>query len=147
MSCTSSDLLLNLYPIIRQWIDEGTLPPLGASPDGLIRHSDGTVEVIEVKCSSPFLHSSARGTAAAAMMEVSLKAPMHQIGAWHLPQLQMEMFCAGPACSSAIVVMLSVEGAVLYRLRRNEEVRFRHSSYSLCSLSLYICRIDYPLPY
>jgi hypothetical protein len=36
------------------WINEESLPLIGASPDGLITHSDGSIEVLEVKCSSPF---------------------------------------------------------------------------------------------
>ena len=39
---------------VTSWVANGTLPLLGASPDGMIEYDDGTVEVLEVKCSSPF---------------------------------------------------------------------------------------------
>ena len=45
----------NIYEVLNQWIKSRKLPVLGASPDGVIRHADGTVEVLEVKCTSPFV--------------------------------------------------------------------------------------------
>lgn len=47
-----------IYNVLEQWIRDRKLPLLGASPDGLIRHADGRVEVLEVKCTSPFISYS-----------------------------------------------------------------------------------------
>jgi len=45
----------NIYSVLEQWIRDRKLPLLGASPDGMIRHADGRLEVLEVKCTSPFI--------------------------------------------------------------------------------------------
>lgn len=52
----------NIYEVLNQWIQNRKLPVLGASPDGIIRHADGTVEVLEVKCTSPFVTYTATST-------------------------------------------------------------------------------------
>ena len=107
-----------VYRQAHQWISEGVLPPLGASPDGLIVYADGRTEVLEVKCSSPFV-----STGQQELMAVSPRGPPETVGSWHIPQLQMEMFCAGPACRSAVMVLLAVSGALVYRIARDDEVR------------------------
>jgi hypothetical protein len=43
--------------------------------------------------------------------------------AWHMPQLQLEILCAGPRCTSAVVVQLECERATLFRVRRDDQVR------------------------
>ncbi len=86
----------------------------GASPDGLIRYIDGSIEVLEVKCSSPFTSyntnrsnstqnnssnpSSKRGSTQfhSNKMTISNRPPPDGIGVWHIPQLQLEILCAGP---------------------------------------------------
>lgn len=136
------------------------LPLLGASPDGVIVHPDGCVEVLEVKCVSPFIDNNtnnnhvssqkrrnsdeeegvqedetnaspgAKPPAAATTMRVvggfskvrpgaSIKAGF---GVWHVPQLMLEMFCVGAHCRSAVMTILSVSGARIYRLQRDDEV-------------------------
>lgn len=38
-------------------------------------------------------------------MYISKRLPNHtSLGTWHIPQLQLEMFCAGPVCKSAVVI-------------------------------------------
>ena len=98
-------------------MSEGSLPPLGASPDGLIVYSDSRTEVLEVKCSSPFI-----STGQQELMAVSQRGPPETVGSWHIPQLQLEMFCAGPSCGSAVIVLLAVSGALVYRIARDDEV-------------------------
>lgn len=76
----------------------------GASPDALIHHADGTMEVAEVKCSSPFIQpasSSAQGKNSQSgqprrMVITQHSRPYESVGAWHIPQLQLEILCAGP---------------------------------------------------
>jgi hypothetical protein len=45
-------------------------------------------------------------------------------GVWHVPQLQLEMFCVGAHCRSAVMAILCVTGLRLYRVERDDEVRF-----------------------
>lgn len=99
---------------IRKWVDEGSLPLLGASPDGLIAHLDGTMQVLEVKCFSPFQQVHGQ-------LQVSFARPHHELAVWHVPQLQYEMLCAGPQCTSALLIVLFVDGAHIYRIDRDEE--------------------------
>ena len=56
---------------------------VGASPDGLLRFSNGSLVVVEVKNHAPF--QAARGGGAA--FEVFDRGPMASIGAWHVPQV------------------------------------------------------------
>ncbi len=46
----------------------------------------------------------------------------NSLGVWHVPQLHLEMLCAGPHCRSAVIVVLFASGAYLYRVERNDEV-------------------------
>ncbi len=178
----------NIYEVLNQWIKGRKLPVLGASPDGVIRHADGTVEVLEVKCTSPFVtYNAAKRTPAEeenADVEIgkraraesgeqvegeqsgpcetnddnndsgepSVVAPtmtvMHgfgghkptnraPFGVWHVPQLQLEMLCVGAHCRSAVILLYSISGAKLYRLERNDEVRYISNSTNLVSTIYY----------
>jgi len=41
---------------------------------------------------------------------------------WYVVQLQLEMFCIGPNCKSAILVRLSsTKGAVIFKMKRDDE--------------------------
>ena len=87
----------------------GPLPPMGASPDGIITmdtsawFDSGTNDgdsarrrerlVVEVKNSSPFRKGPGRGSAA--KFEVTDRDPFASPPAYHMPQLQMEMLAAG----------------------------------------------------
>lgn len=118
---------------ISSWCSDGTLPLIGASPDGIIKYEDGTVDVLEIKCSSPFVSVAAtrkrnetisthRG-AECSQLKVSMQPPHEGIGSWHVAQLQLEILCAGPQCRGAVMLSLSAgNGAVLYRMERNDEV-------------------------
>ena len=102
-------------------ISQDLLPDIGASPDGLIHYSNGSLEVLEVKCSSPFAASKAT-TNNGRRMYLHKRPPIKTLGAWHICQLQLEIFCAGPRCKSALVVLLSgLHGAVLLRVMRDDE--------------------------
>ena len=143
-----------VYCQIRRWIEEGSLPPLGASPDGLIRHSDGSLEVLEVKCSSPFVAAGAgvrtgaeAEARAGSLMTVSDRGPPETVGAWHVPQLQMEMLCAGPACRSAVVVLLTISSAMIFRVPRDDEVRSNYRFFCISILCLFLILLFYVLHY
>ena len=81
----------------------------------MIRHADGTCEVLEVKCSSPFISdptsSSSSGgkgggkgsgkgrggqQGGSQRMTISQRPLIQGVGAWHIPQIQLEILCAGP---------------------------------------------------
>jgi hypothetical protein len=119
-----------------------SLPLLGASPDGVIFHADGRVEALEVKCVSPFVDIAGESSSSSvvddtppvggerATMRVvegySRSRPGSKIkagfGVWHVPQLQLEMFCVGAHCRSAVIAVLSISGARIYRVQRDDEV-------------------------
>ena len=124
-----------------------SLPLMGASPDGLIIYGDGTVEVLEVKCHSPFAdnalyapnissgsRSAALNAAAAALNGtpasydartgrfcVQDNGPQTSLGAWFIPQLQLEILCAGAHCTGANLVSLSAtRGAHVFYVPRDD---------------------------
>lgn len=110
----------NIYNEIfhRIYHEEG-LPLIGASPDGLIEREDGTIEVVEVKCHSPFVAGGAEGG------RFSVAFRKHRgssIPPWHIPQIMMEMFCAGPSCQSALLMSFYADGARLFRILRDDKV-------------------------
>ena len=54
-------------------------------------------------------------------MYLHKRPPIKKLGSWHICQLQLEMFCAGPVCKSALVCLLSAQhGAVLMRVMRDD---------------------------
>jgi hypothetical protein len=56
------------------------------------------MEVIEVKCTSPFSYQPSdkrNSNASSGMMKVINRPPPVGIGSWHVAQLQLEIFCAG----------------------------------------------------
>jgi hypothetical protein len=205
-TCGGLDDAPSLYAALQHWSRiEGSLPPVGASPDGLIRHADGSLEVLEVKCQSPFVsfrggdnnggggrgnltvdfgRSITGGSAALPAVPTAAATPaatipptpptppltsVHTkelqdplspadtgssstgtgsgpssgpnsgpssgpssarvrekhagIPVWHVPQLQTEMLCVGAHCRSAVMLVLTVTGARIYRMQRDDEVR------------------------
>ena len=62
-------------------------------------------------------------------MTVSLSGFSHLrgsgVGAWHVPQLQLEMFCVGAHCRGAVITLLSAQGARIYRMPRDDQVYLR----------------------
>eukprot|EP01031_Cornospumella_fuschlensis_P031106 gene31106-37593_t len=140
-----------LYRTVRAWVEEGSLPLIGASPDGLLvqpapfsttaasssdtqkpapqplassptplRSGGAIYSVLEVKCVSPFV--AVQGAEGGARFGVAGGRPGGTgVPVWHLPQLQLEMFCAGSACSSALIVTLFVDGARIYKVQRDDQ--------------------------
>jgi hypothetical protein len=149
------------HELYQAMVVEKSLPLIGASPDAILRHvkktnvsqevgkeqsshpsmqrigEDCEIEIVEVKCHSPFrtAHPSNPATAASATaatsalpsaggsMAVSLHKPMlhSSFPLWHIPQIQLEMLCAGSRCNSAVVVIMhSVSSASVYRIARDD---------------------------
>jgi hypothetical protein len=120
---------------VQSWLDEGSLPAIGASPDGLITHADGTTEVLEVKCHSPFVDASydrrsAHGRVGSCALHLRDRGPASTLATWHLPQSFLHILCAGPSCTGAVLVSLSAtKGATLYRVKRDDEFIFQMLSW------------------
>ena len=109
-----------LPPEIEAWRAEHTLPLIGASPDGLIKYPDGSSEVLEVKCSSPFVSSPNKSTGH--RLEIRKFSRDPGVAVWHMAQLQLEVLCAGPRCKGAVLVALSAtDGASIYRIVRDDD--------------------------
>lgn len=111
------EAVADLPSIVQQWMRAEELPLVGASPDGLIRFADHT-EVLEVKCTSPFMsYRASKGPS----MQIRSVYYLDGVPVWHVPQLQLEILCAGPDCRAAVVVCLTAtEGATLYRVDRDD---------------------------
>ena len=101
---------------------------LGATPDGLLRHPNGTVEAVEVKSHCPFVPSNGRH-------KRRQKFAVHGGGfgpannnnnddtayvfPYHVPQLQLELYCAD--CPSVLLVRSTARhGALIVRMHRDE---------------------------
>ena len=122
---------------------------VGASPDGLLRYANGSVAVVEVKNHAPFAggrsfgqsrgggHGGRGGSSSGGSGVESYggggggrggaffmadRGPVESIGPWHLPQLQLEMLCAGVRCRSAIFGSFSAtKGANLFLVPRDDQ--------------------------
>jgi len=93
------------------------LPPIGASPDAVVRWPDGRVEPLEVKNHAPFATSRGRGGA----FEVRDPGPFGEVAVWHLPQLYLHMLCLGGSCRSCLFMSCSAtRGANLFRVPRDD---------------------------
>lgn len=100
---------------------------IGASPDGLLRHSNGTIEALEVKNHCPF-YSLRTKKKHNKMKRFNLSSlPLDAAGkgggvfAHFVPQLQMEMLCLGPECRSAVMVrQTATAGALVLRMHRDD---------------------------
>lgn len=91
----------------------GPLPPVGASPDGLITMASGERFVIEVKNSSPFRQMPGRYI-------VADREPYTKPPAYHMPQVQLEMLCTGTR--SALLAMQSMTyGIKIFRVERDDD--------------------------
>ena len=102
---------------------------IGASPDGLLVHRTGSgsgigkrdiiVEALEVKNHSPFARVSARDESAS--LKVIDRTPPLEVPPLYVGQLQLEMFCIGPHCRSAVFVrMTATRGASIMRVYRDD---------------------------
>jgi hypothetical protein len=107
----------------------GRLPPIGASPDAVIRWPDRRVEPLEVKNHAPFRrrHSFAGARAGDSMpFEVSDPGPFDEVATWHVPQLYLHMLCLGASCRSCLFISMSAtRGANIFRLHRDDELMGR----------------------
>ena len=94
---------------------------VGASPDGLIQYSNGTIEALEVKNHCPF-YLSGQSDPSAGLFEVrsfGWKKPW--LLPLYIPQVMLEMMCVGPECRSAVMVRLSAtRGAAIVRIHRDD---------------------------
>ena len=100
----------------------GSLPPLGASPDGLIEfHADGgaTLEVVEVKNTCPFDSSPGTSRRGANRFLVRDRGPRRQVEPLWVPQLQLHMLCAG-AASALLVSRSATHGVRVFRVARDD---------------------------
>jgi hypothetical protein len=107
-------------------IDIRDLPLIGASPDALLVHSDGTKEVVEIKNICPFVDSK-RGVGSSGKSSNTKsfeignnKTPPMQIPASHMPQIQMEMLCTDTQVNNYVVAS-AFHGIHLFRVQRNDE--------------------------
>lgn len=106
---------------------------LGASPDAIISHEDGTSEILEVKNHCPFMYHK-QSNRFRVMRPYPLKkrgssnstsndkfTPMTSIQAMYIPQLMLEMFCYSENCTSAIMLRQTIHGAYILRIKRDDK--------------------------
>jgi hypothetical protein len=100
------------------------LPPIGASPDAIVRWHDGSVEPFEVKNHAPFATNfRARTDPSLPRFEVRDPGPYDEVAVWHVPQLYLHMLCMGAGCRSALFMSASAtKGVHIFRLRRDESL-------------------------
>ena len=105
---------------------------IGATPDGILRHSNGLIEVLEVKNHCPFFSNSfhngkgiknkggVRKRFTIGSMPFDDKS--NGVFAHYVPQLQLEMLCVGPECQSAVMIrQTATAGAIILRMHRDNE--------------------------
>ena len=103
--------MLDVSKIPKHW-NVGPLPPVGASPDGLITMSNGERFVVEVKNSSPF-----RSTPGSFV--IADREPYDTPPAYHMPQVQLEMMCTDT--NAALLAMQSMTyGIRIFRVERDD---------------------------
>jgi hypothetical protein len=100
------------------------LPPLGASPDALIVHSNGTREVLEVKNHCPF-YTTKQGRKNSPDQDFAIKSfpfSAPHLPPLYVPQMMMEMLCSSADCKSAVMVrQTATTGALILRLQRDDD--------------------------
>jgi hypothetical protein len=99
---------------------------VGASPDAILCHSNGTIEALEVKNHCPFVPAAyvdeddATSPNYAVRQMFFSKTPT--VPPLYVSQLMMEMQCIGPECRSAVMVrQTATSGAVIMRMYRDDE--------------------------
>lgn len=121
------DTLHNLYGFLPE-----SLPPLGATPDGIMLHraivkdceasktfhSLEDCEVVEVKNSCPFSISAKAGKKV--RFSVRDKGPRERCDVSYVPQLQFHMLCSG-ARSALLVSRSATKGIRIFRMHRDDE--------------------------
>lgn len=133
------DLTKALYKTIANELNQKNLPPLGVSPDGLIKLPNGELVAVEIKTHSPFYElntgefeiilqdyilspSSSSPTSTSPTSSSTTSTRNSSIVPWHLPQLQLEMLCSGVNCKSLIYVLYTLDSVSIYEIERNDEV-------------------------
>jgi len=101
---------------------------VGATPDALLCHPDGTLEAVEVKNHCPFLPnyrvSSQKPSLNRNKKRFRIGRPQLSPGIMphYVPQLMMEMLCVGKECKSAVMVrQTATNGALILRIQRDDE--------------------------
>jgi hypothetical protein len=99
---------------------------IGATPDAILCHSDGSIEALEVKNHCPFaVPRVAKGKRRHDHRFIVGDFPFDEkvkVFSHYIPQLMMEMFCLGPECRSIVLVrQTATNGALLLRLHRDDE--------------------------
>ena len=98
---------------------------VGASPDGILCHSNGTIEALEVKNHCPFVPAAYIGKDDASNPSYAVRQMPFcnpTVPPLYVPQLMMEMMCIGPECRSAVMVrQTATNGAVIMRMFRDDE--------------------------
>jgi hypothetical protein len=98
---------------------------IGASPDGILRHSDGKIEVLEVKNHCPFYTNKVPGKNKGGIVKRFFLGSQPIDGGvfpHYVPQLQLEMLCVGPDCRSAVMIrQTATHGALILRMHRDDE--------------------------
>lgn len=98
---------------------------VGATPDAVLCHGDGRLEALEVKNHCPFFSNRNRKRRGGKLKAFSIgDRPLGEVGVMsqYVPQLQLEMYCLGPDCQSAVMVrQTATQGAVLLRMMRDDE--------------------------
>lgn len=98
---------------------------VGATPDAVLCHGDGRLEALEVKNHCPFFSNLNRKRRGGKLKAFSIgDRPLGEVGVMsqYVPQLQLEMYCLGPECQSAVMVRQTVtQGAVILRMMRDDE--------------------------
>ena len=110
---------------------------IGATPDGLLEYSDGTLEALEVKNHSPFHSNTGRrqqqqqqqSNNSTASTGTTTKAFRIRTYEWrepwlqsvYIPQVMLEMLCVGPSCRSTVLVrQTALKGAAIVRVHRDD---------------------------
>jgi hypothetical protein len=99
------------------------LPPLGASPDALIIHSNGTREVLEVKNHCPF-YTTKQGRKNSPNQDFAIKSfpfSAPHLPPLYVPQMMMEMLCSVDCESAVMVRQTATTGALILRLQRDDD--------------------------
>lgn len=102
---------------------------VGATPDALLVHSDGTVEALEVKNHCPFSTTNwnkgkrkGKGNNKNfSVRDYPFDVENAGVFSHYIPQLMMEMLCVGPECRSAVMVrQTATQGALILRMHRDD---------------------------
>jgi hypothetical protein len=95
---------------------------IGATPDGVLRYSNGQIEALEVKNHCPFYTNSGKMKRFAVGSRPFDDTKGNGVFSHYVPQLQMEMLCLGPDCRSAVMVrQTATVGALVLRMHRDDE--------------------------